>query len=64
MKKKTSTPTLISSDDDISLLDDDESPLIKDGSPSPTEFSGVEEEITQMCLPPKEVVFKKPEELS
>jgi hypothetical protein len=45
-------------------LDDDESPLIKDGPPPLTgmdnnmvftlsvEFRGVEEEITQMCLGP------------
>jgi hypothetical protein len=50
--------------------------LIKDGSPPPTgtdinmvftlsaEFRGVEEEITQLCLGPKEVVFEKPEESS
>jgi hypothetical protein len=48
----------------------------KDGSPSPasmyvnmvftlvTEFRGIEEEITLLCLGPKEVVFKKPKELS
>jgi hypothetical protein len=59
-KEKTSTPMLIASDDIIDLLDDDESPLIKDGSPPPTgmdinmvftlpaKFRGVEEEITQM----------------
>jgi hypothetical protein len=64
------------SDDDMDLLDDDGAPLIKDGSPPPTsmdinmvftllaKFRGVEEEVTQMCLSPKEVVFKKPEESS
>jgi hypothetical protein len=26
------------------------------------EFRGAEEEVAQMCLSPKEVVFKKPEE--
>jgi hypothetical protein len=57
MKEKNSTPTLTTSDDDMDLLDDDESPLIKDGSPSPTgmdinmvftlpaEFRGAEEEV-------------------
>jgi hypothetical protein len=53
-----------------------ESPLIKDVSPPPTgmdinmvstllaEFRGVDEEITQWCLGPKEAVFEKPEESS
>jgi hypothetical protein len=57
-------------------LDNDEAPLIKDGSPPPTgmdinmvftllaEFRDVEEEVTQMCLGAKEAVFKKPEEWS
>jgi hypothetical protein len=57
MKEKTSTPTLTTSDDDMDLLDDDASPLIKDGSPSPigmdinmvftlpAEFRGAEEEV-------------------
>jgi hypothetical protein len=60
----------------MDLLDGDESPLTNGGSPPPTcmninmvftlpaEFRGVEEEVTQMCLGPKEVVFKKPEESS
>jgi hypothetical protein len=34
VKKKTSAPALTTSDDDMDLLDGDESPLIKDGSPS------------------------------
>jgi hypothetical protein len=63
-------------DDDMDLLDDDEAPLIKDGSPPPTsmdvnmvftlptEFRGAEEEVAQLCLGPKEVVFKKLEESS
>jgi hypothetical protein len=50
--------------------------LIKDGSPPPTgmdinmvftmlaEFRGVEEEVAQMCLSPKEVMFKKTKESS
>jgi hypothetical protein len=74
--EKTSMPALATSDDDMDLLDDDESPLIKDGSPPPAsmdvdmvftlpvEFGEVEEEIAQLCLGPKEVVFEKPEELS
>jgi hypothetical protein len=76
VKEKTSVPTLTACDDDMDLLDDDESPLIKGGSPPPigmdvnmvftlpAEFRGVEEEITQLCLGPKEVMFEKPEESS
>jgi hypothetical protein len=76
VKEKTSMPTLTPSDDNMDLLDDDESPLIKDGSPPPTsmdinmvftlptEFRGVEEEIAQLCLGPKEVVFEKSEQSS
>jgi hypothetical protein len=60
----------------MDVLDDDEAPLIKDGSPPPTnmginmvfmlpaEFRGVEDEVAQMCLGPKEAMFKKPEESS
>jgi hypothetical protein len=56
--KKTSTPAIMASNDDMDLLDDDESTLIKDGSPPPTdmdinmvftlsaEFKGAEEEVT------------------
>jgi hypothetical protein len=66
----------MTSDDDMDLLDDDEPPLIKGGSPPPTsmninmvftllaKFRGVEEEVTQMCLSPKEAMFEKPEKLS
>jgi hypothetical protein len=55
VKEKTNTPTPTTSDDDMDLLDDDETPLIKDRSPPPTsmdinmvftlpaEFRGVEE---------------------
>jgi hypothetical protein len=76
VKEKANTPTLTTSDDDMDLLDDDESPLIKDGSPPPTgvdinmmftlptEFRGAEEEVAQMCLGPKEAMLKKPEESS
>jgi hypothetical protein len=60
----------------MDLLDDDESPLIKNGSSPlismdinmvftlPAEFRGAEEEVAQMCLNPKEAVFKKPKESS
>jgi hypothetical protein len=76
VKEKVNTPAPMTSDNDMDLLDDDNSPLIKDGSPPPTgmdinmvftlpgEFRGIEEEVAQMCLGPKEVVFEKPEELS
>jgi hypothetical protein len=69
-------PAPMTSNDDMDLLDDDESPLIKDRSPPlidmdtnmvftlPTEFRGVEEEVAQICLSPKEVMFKKPQESS
>jgi hypothetical protein len=64
VKEKAITPTLMTSDDDMDLLDDDESPLIKDGFSPPTgmdinmvftlpnEFRGAQEEVTQMCLSP------------
>jgi hypothetical protein len=76
VKEKAKTPALTTSDDDMDLLDDDEAPLIKDGSLPLTsmdinmvftlsvEFRGAEEEVTQMCLGPKEVVFEKPKESS
>jgi hypothetical protein len=76
VKEKTSVPTLIAPDDDMNLLDDDESLLIKDGSPPPIgvdinmiftlpiEFRGVKEEIAQLCLGPMEAMFEKPEESS
>jgi hypothetical protein len=76
VKEKASTPALTASNDDMDLLDSDMSLLIKDESPSPTgmdinmvftvsvEFRGVKEEVTSMCLGPKEVVFEKPEESS
>jgi hypothetical protein len=76
VKEKVDTPVPMTSDDDMDLLDDDEAPLIKDGSPPPTgvdinmvfmllaEFRGVEEEVAQLCLNPKEAVFEKPEESS
>jgi hypothetical protein len=76
VKEKASTPALTADDDDIDLLDDDESPLIKDRSPPltsmdinmvftlSTEFRGAEEEVARMCLGHKKVVFEKPEESS
>jgi hypothetical protein len=72
VKEKTSVPALTTSDVDMDLLDDDESPLVKDGSSLPTdmdinmvftlpsEFRGVDEEITQLYLGPKETMFEKP----
>jgi hypothetical protein len=76
VKEKTSASALIASDDGMDLLDEDESLLIKDGSSPPTgmdinmvftlptEFRSTEQEVTQMCLSPKEAVFEKPEESS
>jgi hypothetical protein len=58
VKEKVDAPAPTTSNDDMDLLDDDEAPLIKDGSPPPTdmdinmvftpsaEFRGVEEEVT------------------
>jgi hypothetical protein len=69
-------PTPMASDDNMNLLDDDDAPLIKDGSPPPTrmginmvftlptEFRGIKEEVAQKCLSTKEVVFEKPKESS
>jgi hypothetical protein len=74
VKEKVDTPAPMTFDDDMELLDDDEAPLINDGSlpqtgmdinmvfTLSTEFRGIEEEATQMCLGPKEAVFEKPEE--
>jgi hypothetical protein len=76
VKEKTNTPELIASDNDMDLFDDDESPLIKDGSPPSTnmditmvfmllaKFRGDDEEVIQLCLRPKEAMFEKPKELS
>jgi hypothetical protein len=76
VKEKADIPAPMTSDDDMDLLDDDESLLIKNVSlPSigmdinmvftlSVEFKGDEEEVTQMCLGPKEVMFEKPEESS
>jgi hypothetical protein len=76
VKEKVDAPAPTTFDDDMELLDDDEAPLINDGSlpqtgmdinmvfTLSTEFRGIEEEATQMCLGPKEAVFEKPEESS
>jgi hypothetical protein len=76
VKKKNNIAAPIASDDDMDLLDDDESLMIKKGSlpltgmdinmvfTLPTKFRGAKEEVAQMCLDPKEVVFEKPEESS
>jgi hypothetical protein len=76
VKEKVDTSAPMTSDDDMDLLNDNEAPLMKDGSlpPSgmdinmvftlPTELRGVEEEVTQMCLIPEEAMFEKPEESS
>jgi hypothetical protein len=65
VKEKVNAPTPKTSDDDMYLLDNDEAPLIKDGSPPPTgmdinmvftlpaEFRGIEEEVAQTCLSPQ-----------
>jgi hypothetical protein len=63
VKEKASTPALMDSDDDMDLLDDDESPFIKDGSLPPPGMVIIMEG-AQMCLGPKEVMFEKPEESS
>jgi hypothetical protein len=76
VKEKADTPAPMTSDEDMNLLDDDESLLIKDRSPPltsmdinmvftlPAEFRGIKEEVTQICLGPKEAVFKKTKESS
>jgi hypothetical protein len=76
VKEKVNALAPTTSDDNMDLLDDDETPLIKDRSMPPTdmdinmvftlpvEFRGIEVEVAQMCLNPKEVMFDKPEESS
>jgi hypothetical protein len=71
VKEKTSTCTLIATDDDMDLLDNDESSLIKDGSLPLTdmdinmvftllvEFRGDDKEIAQLCIGPKDAMFEK-----
>jgi hypothetical protein len=72
VKENTDIPAPMTSDDDMDLLDDDESPLIKNGSPPligmdinivftlPTEFRGAKEEVTQMCLGPRRSCSRNP----
>jgi hypothetical protein len=69
VKENTSTLALIAFDDDMDLLDDDESLLIKDGSSPltsmdinkvftlPVEFRGDNEEIAQLSHP--EILISK-----
>jgi hypothetical protein len=76
VKERTSAPAPTTFDDDMDLLDNDEAPLIKDGSLPLTsmdinmvfmlllECRGAEEEVTHMCLSPKEAMFEKSEESS
>jgi hypothetical protein len=76
VKEKANIPAPTTTNDDMDLLDDDESPLIKNESPSPigmdinmvftlpAEFRGAEEKVAQMCLGPNEAMFKKSEESS
>jgi hypothetical protein len=76
VKEKANTPAPMTSDDDMDLLDDNEAPWIKDGSlpltsmdvnmvfTLPVKFRGAEEEVAQICLGPKEVVFEKLKESS
>jgi hypothetical protein len=76
VKEKADIPAPTTSDNDMDLLDDDEVPLIKNGSSPlidmdinmvftlPAKFRGAKEEVTQMCLGPKDAVFEKLEELS
>jgi hypothetical protein len=76
VKEKNKVPKLKTSDDDMDLLDEEESPLIKDRSlplasmdinmvfTLPVKIKGMDEEIAQLCLGPKEVMFEKPKELS
>jgi hypothetical protein len=76
VKEKVNTPAPMTFGDDMDLLDDNEALLIKVVSPPPigmdinmvftllAEFSGIGEEVAQMCLGPKEAMFERPEESS
>jgi hypothetical protein len=76
VKEKANIPAPRTSNNDMELLDDDDAPLIKDGSPPlasmdinmvftlSAEFRGDEEEVTQICLGPKEAMFERPKESS
>jgi hypothetical protein len=70
VKEKADIPAPTTSDNDMDLLDDDEVPLIKNGSSPlidmdinmvftlPAKFRGAKEEVTQMCLGPKDAVLR------
>jgi hypothetical protein len=72
VKEKADIPAPTTSNDNMDLLDDDESPLIKDGSLPPTgmdtnmvftlpaKFRGVGEEVAQMCLNPRRSCLRNP----
>jgi hypothetical protein len=62
VKEKANTPAPTTSDNDMDLLVDDETPLIKNGSSPPTSMDI--NMVAQMCLDPKEAMFEKPEESS
>jgi hypothetical protein len=75
VKEKVAVPASTTSDNDTELLDDDKALLIKDGSLPPTDMdinivftlpaeSRCIEEVAQMCLGPKEAMFKKLEKSS
>jgi hypothetical protein len=64
VKEKANTPASTTSDDDMDLLDNNEAPLINMVFTLLAEFRGINVEVTQMCLNPKEDMFEKPEELS
>jgi hypothetical protein len=76
VKEKSGMSMHTTSNDDMDLLDNEESPLIKDGSPPLASmdvnmvftllvmFRGVYDEIAQLCLSPMDVMFEKPEESS
>jgi hypothetical protein len=76
VNEKANTLAPMTYDDDMDLLDDDESSLIMVGSLPPAgmdinmvftlmaKFRCVEEEVAQMCLGPKEAMLKKPQESS
>jgi hypothetical protein len=73
VKEKGDIPTPMTSDNDIDLLDDDESPFRSPPPISininmvftlPAQFRGAEKQVAQMSLGSKEAVFKKPEESS
>jgi hypothetical protein len=72
VKEKVIIPSLIASDNDMGVLDDNESPLIKDRSLPPTgvdinmefmlpvKFRGAREYDAQMCLAPRRSCSRSP----